>query len=469
MEKRILPYLVVISAISVSLSAAFYSVTGIGKMFAGSSTNVMIMMASLEIAKLVLASLLFQYWDRFNIALKSYYFVAIFTLMVITSGGIYGYLSAAYSETSVKLELENKSLDNINTNKSYVNQTISETQIEIDMRTDRIRNLTENRQRQESRQDSLISKGYSTSAKNVEKSIQRDIDEINKLLGEVTFLRESVKSLKDTLRAYDEEILIVKKESEVTGEIGPLKYISSLTGKPIDVVVNWFIIALMLVFDPLAVSLVVGANVIFRDKEKEINKKKIVESIDKKISDFETIEKEFNDRSQEFSEKLSEIEKSELELNSRIQEKEEILKSKESELETILKKKEEELISKLKEEEEEFNQKIKTSQKKLDELKKEEESIKNRISSEEYRIAKMEDDILKEKENLLKEREELEEDKEDFNNRYSNIDESMEELRIKENEIESMKEELMALDKEIKEWESTHWRLRRGKKPPSAI
>ena len=55
MEKKILPYLVVVSALSVSLSAAFYSVTGLGKMFSGASLQVMIMMGSLEIAKLVLA------------------------------------------------------------------------------------------------------------------------------------------------------------------------------------------------------------------------------------------------------------------------------------------------------------------------------------------------------------------------------------------------------------------------------
>ena len=83
MEKKLLPYLVVISALSVSLSAAFYSVTGIGKMFAGSSTNVMIMMASLEIAKLILASLLYQYWGKLNFMLKTYYFIAVFVLMII--------------------------------------------------------------------------------------------------------------------------------------------------------------------------------------------------------------------------------------------------------------------------------------------------------------------------------------------------------------------------------------------------
>ena len=72
MEKKLLPYLVLLSALSVSLSAAFYSVFGIGKLFSGASVQVMIMMTSLEIAKLVLASILYQYWDRFNMLLKTH-------------------------------------------------------------------------------------------------------------------------------------------------------------------------------------------------------------------------------------------------------------------------------------------------------------------------------------------------------------------------------------------------------------
>lgn len=266
MEKKLLPYLVVLSALSVSASAMYYSVTGLGKMFAGASTEVMIMVASLEVAKLVVASLVYQYWDSFSKILRFYYILAIVVLMAITSGGIYGYLSAAYSETSIKMELETQVIDNIRTKKTYTEGIIGDLQYEIESRNQSIGRLTSNRERQETRQDSLVARNFTTSARNVEKSIQRDIDEINKLRQEVTGLREKVTSLKDTLRSYDEEILMVTRDSEVTGDIGPLKYISELTGRTIDQVVNWFIMALIFVFDPLAVSLVIGANIIFSRK-----------------------------------------------------------------------------------------------------------------------------------------------------------------------------------------------------------
>ena len=110
MERKVLPYLIAISALSVSLSAAFYSVTGLSKMFAGASTQVLVMASSLEIAKLVIASLLYQYWDKLGALLKLYLTIAVGILMLITSGGIYGYLSSAYSETSTKLEVISKNV-----------------------------------------------------------------------------------------------------------------------------------------------------------------------------------------------------------------------------------------------------------------------------------------------------------------------------------------------------------------------
>ena len=93
MRERLFPFVIALSALSVAGSAAFYSVFGLSKLFAGASTQVIIMAGSLEFAKLVCASLLYQYWDTINKALKGYLMVAVFTLMIITSGGIYGFLS----------------------------------------------------------------------------------------------------------------------------------------------------------------------------------------------------------------------------------------------------------------------------------------------------------------------------------------------------------------------------------------
>ena len=101
-KERIFPFLIALSALSVSASAAFYSVSGLSKLFVGASLEVIIMASSLEIAKLVIASLLYQYWDKLNNTLKVYLTIACTVLILITSMGIYGFLSSAYQETANK-------------------------------------------------------------------------------------------------------------------------------------------------------------------------------------------------------------------------------------------------------------------------------------------------------------------------------------------------------------------------------
>ena len=105
-KKGIFPTLIAFSALSVSSSAAFYSVYGLSKLFAGAQFEVIVMAGSLEFAKLVTASLLYRYWDTLNKGLRTYLTVATTVLVLITSMGIYGFLSAAYQDTYRQLTIK---------------------------------------------------------------------------------------------------------------------------------------------------------------------------------------------------------------------------------------------------------------------------------------------------------------------------------------------------------------------------
>jgi hypothetical protein len=105
-KKGLFPFIIAFSALSVSGSAAFYSVYGLSKLFAGASFEVIIMAGSLEIAKLVTASLLYQYWTSINKLLRTYLTVATVVLILITSMGIYGFLSSAYQDTFRQLNIK---------------------------------------------------------------------------------------------------------------------------------------------------------------------------------------------------------------------------------------------------------------------------------------------------------------------------------------------------------------------------
>jgi len=502
MEKKILPYLVVVSAISVSLSAAFYSVTGLGKMFSGASMQVMIMMGSLEIAKLVLASLLYQYCGRLNKALKFYYFIALFVLMSITSAGIYGYLSSAYSETSNKVENIDKQVKVLDVKREMFQTQLNDARSEKERINANIVELTKavsnNFVQSKDRNGNIITTSSSANRKVYEeqlKSSQKRRDDI--LLSET--------ALNDSITKIDLKKLDLETNSDLAGEVGPLKYIAKLTDSSMDQVINWFIIALMLVFDPLAVSLVVGANVIFRDKNKEKEKLELSKTIDLKIKEFEEREKEFNELSKEFESKSKEIEDNEkkslemisnleMEKMEKISEREREIDERESQINDLdeqFKNKAEEITRNFKTKETSFESYVQEEKDKLEERKLELESLEKdlNLKADNYRelILKEEEEYkskLEEKKNkiendsqvLKKERKEfndfrkkLLEDREDLDALSGKLESRKEELNEKENELERIKEELINLDQEIKDWEGLNIKLKRIRRPPSAM
>jgi chromosome segregation ATPase len=446
MEKKLLPYLVIISALSVSLSAAFYSVTGLSKMFSGASIEVMIMMSSLEISKLVMASLLYQYWSKLNNALKTYYFIAIFILMSITSAGIYGYLSSAYSETSLKIENIDKNIKVLNLKREMFTSQLSDLNNNKKEINNNITNLTNalsnNILQTKDKSGQIITTTSSANRKSYEK--QLEISQKN-----LSNLQIKEISLVDSISKIDLNKLELETNTEIAGEIGPLKYISKLTGKSIDIVINWFIIALMLVFDPLAISLVLGANVIFKDKRIEKEKYKKLIEIDDKIKEFEVREEEFIKSMKDFEEKEKNINLREKEFEDNFSKKLSEINEKEVEHKTKI-----EEIKNIEEKKLKIDQDIKLKEEKLkSEIEKEQEKIKN------------------EKAEISKIKKEIDENSKEIESKMSELREFEKELLNKENILENNKEELIRLENEIKGWESLNWKMKRmkGGKPPSAI
>jgi hypothetical protein len=277
MRKKLFPWIIALSALSVSGSAAFYSVYGLGKMFAGATLEVMILAGSLEFAKLVTASLLYQYWKALNKVLKVYLLIATLVLIGVTSAGIYGFLSSAYQETAFKLENQGQVVSLLDQEKTVVEGELRTYQSQLEQKNNRVTQLTTVRTGLQTSQDALINQNRSTSSirqqiKDVEAEIKR-IDE------EVQVINDSISSKNRKISSIELEKLEISSNEDIAKEIGPLKYIAGLTGKPVDVVVNWYILVLMLVFDPLAIALVIAANFAFEKakEEKEIVEKKLKE------------------------------------------------------------------------------------------------------------------------------------------------------------------------------------------------
>ena len=257
-KKGMFPFLVAFSALSVSASAAFYSVFGLSKLFAGASTEVIIMAGSLEIAKLVTASLLYQYWDTINKALKYYLSLAVIILIIITSMGIYGFLSAAYQDTFNKLTYVDNEKAFLNQKIEFYQQDVTRYEKELQQTLDNITSLNEARSVSIQVKDTSVVGGVRNTISTVDLRAAQDRLRIEEDKRKDVNLKRDIAV--DSLRTYQRKVLELDNNTDVAGELGPLKYLSGLTGYPMDKIINILLLVIIFVFDPLAVALVVAAN-----------------------------------------------------------------------------------------------------------------------------------------------------------------------------------------------------------------
>ena len=273
-KKGMFPFLIAFSALSVSASAAFYSVSGLSKLFAGASLEVIIMAGSLEFAKLITASLLYQYWGTINKTLRTYLAVSTVVLVLITSMGIYGFLSAAYQETYSKLStIENQ--------KGFIQKKIDFYQNDVNRYDEEIKRISSNISTLSNAKastiqvrDTSVSGGFRQTISTTELRMAQNrinIEEENRKMAQS---KRSIAS--DSLQKFQLQVLDLDNNNEVAGELGPLQYLSSLTGYPMDKIINVLLLIIIFVFDPLAISLVVAANFAF---DKAYPKKKYKENL----------------------------------------------------------------------------------------------------------------------------------------------------------------------------------------------
>ena len=291
-QERIFPFLIAFSALAVSASAAFYSVSGLSKLFAGASLEVIIMATSLEISKLVIVSLLYQYRKSIPKLLKYYLTASAVVLVLITSMGIYGFLSAAYQETASKAGtvdaqialLETKrdnyqlQLEGFVQERDELNSSIS------DLRA----GLSNNKIQYRDKETGQI---ITTTSSSNRRTFERQLDQA---LSRQEILNTRIDVVNENVFTLETEIVEVETTSEVAGELGPLKYLSGLTGIPMDRIINYLLLTIIFVFDPLAIALVIAANFAFEKLKpveniygETIKETTLYEEVDKEVEEEE--------------------------------------------------------------------------------------------------------------------------------------------------------------------------------------
>jgi len=233
-----LKYLVGFSALIIAGCAAFFSVTGLGVLFSGASTAVMVMAGSLEFAKLVAATYLKQMWDEIKGFNKWYLVSAVALLMIITSAGIFGYLSNAFQAQSLKLQ--------------QVDREIMVHSTKIDQNTIQITQLSTQISEFNKNQGKIIDGGK------VNNRLLRSIDNRDK---EIAKINKKINDLQDQNAKENEKINEIKTSNiDLEKEVGGFRFVAEAFGVELKNVVKFFIFLIVIVFDPLAVALIIAFN-----------------------------------------------------------------------------------------------------------------------------------------------------------------------------------------------------------------
>jgi hypothetical protein len=253
MNKKLLPWLITICALGLGGTAAYYSIIGLSKLFVGAATAVIIMASFLELSKLTLATLLHSYWSDLKYIQKIYYVISLIILSIITSAGVYGVLSDGYQTTANQSSIVDQKIQTLETKKSLYEDTRNNILKEKQSIAELKGTLSSSTTTQSTdRKGNLVIKSNKANIEQLQSANQSDERLTTKL--DIT---------NDSIFALENKILEVKTTSKVANELGPLKYLSNLTGQSMDKIINWFLLVIIFVFDPLAISLVIAANFAF--------------------------------------------------------------------------------------------------------------------------------------------------------------------------------------------------------------
>ena len=263
MNKKFLPWFLLFCAIGLSGTAAYYSVIGLSIIFSTVAIPVIIMGSFLEISKLAIATYLHDKWKETYGLLKIYLTIALVTLSLLTSIGIYGLLSTGFQQNIAGLEINNKKIENIEVKKGRFEEIKVDYQKEkegLDKDITNLRNaLSTNTTTQsvDRTTGQVITRANGGNRKAFEtqlKIAQENRDVVSK----------KIESLNDSITSLDLEVLDLASTEIESGELGAIKYLSEITGWDIKKTANFFILALIFVFDPLAIALVISTNQAFK-------------------------------------------------------------------------------------------------------------------------------------------------------------------------------------------------------------
>jgi hypothetical protein len=269
-SKTHFPLIVGVTSMLIALCAAAFSIWGVALLFQGAMLSVAIMASSLEFGKIISTVYLYRYWSQMGAMLKSYLIGAVAVLMVITSLGIFGFLSAAYKKSSLEYSLSQSKIQMVESQKSIHYDAITNAMTRITM-------LNGVRLSQEQRLTDAQTNSFLTRNPLQLQQLQAQTGEaISTANSEIKERNNEVRSERDAISKLDDQIASLKMSAADKKDIQTLQYVADQLNWELDRVAFWFIVAIIFVFDPLAIAMILAYNVAVFNKHDDIPRKELL-------------------------------------------------------------------------------------------------------------------------------------------------------------------------------------------------
>ena len=268
-KSKYFPALLLTSSIIVEACAVFFSVYGLTKLFAGAALAIGVMATSLELAKVVSVSYVYRYWNELGKLYRTYMASAVVVLMLITSLGIYGFLSNAFQGSTLGLE---KDIAKLTLQEDEISR-VKEDNASIKVEKDELRNsmnaelnglvIKEESRYVDVNKRTAVSRRYQVLIKEKDKQLTENNKKIETLSQQIT----------------DSKVTMI----DTGADVGPIVFVSRAFDVDVSTVVQYLILLFILVFDPLALALIIGFNKLIIDEDEYVLPKIITKKEENKL------------------------------------------------------------------------------------------------------------------------------------------------------------------------------------------
>jgi hypothetical protein len=266
--KKVLLYFILLMAVTLAATVAYVSISGLLTVFSGAGFLGLLFFSAIEISKIIATSAIHTYGKKIGWVYNGLLSLGIIIAMIITSMGVYGFLSSGYQKNSAKSDGVDREITLIDTkiklkeqSRESINSQLVQTQKSVSQLRTALGNNTQSRV---DGRGNVITSSSTGNRKAFESQLKIATDTEIRLTNDLN-------SADSVINVLSESKVELETNAAMSSELGPLKYLADVTGSSMDNVMKWFILLLIVIGDPMAILMIIIFNKIINGKDDAVN------------------------------------------------------------------------------------------------------------------------------------------------------------------------------------------------------